>query len=84
MTLIGCGILLVVAVIIGVIAEAVIGAKIGPGLVGTVIVGLIGAWIGSALVRIGPVVGGIYVISANLGAIVIVLLLKVITPRRAV
>ena len=81
MTLSGFVILLIVAAIVGAIAEAVVGAKVGPGWIGTIIVGLIGAWIGTALFRVGPIIGGVYFISAIIGAIILVLLLKLITGR---
>lgn len=84
MTLGGFLVLLIVAAIVGAIAEAVAGAKVGPGWIGTIIVGLIGAWIGQALFRIGPLVGGVYLISAIIGSIILVLLLKLITGRRVV
>lgn len=82
MTLGGFIILLIVSAIVGAIAEAMVGTKVGPGWIGTIVVGLIGAWIGTALFRIGPLVGGIYFISAIIGAIILVLLLKLITGRR--
>ncbi len=84
MTLGGFIVLLIVAAIVGAIAEALAGVKVGAGWVGTIIVGLIGAWIGSVLFRIGPLIGGVYLISAILGSFVLVLLLKMITARRAV
>lgn len=82
MTLMSFIALLVIAAIVGAIAEAVVGARAGFGWIGTIVVGLIGAWIGTALFRIGPIVGGIYLISAIIGAIILVLLLKLITGRR--
>lgn len=82
MTIGGFIILLIVAAIVGAIAEAIVGTKTGYGWLGTIVVGLIGAWIGQALFTIGPVVGGVYLISAILGAIILVLLLKLITGRR--
>jgi len=84
MTLGGFIVLLIVAAIVGAVAEALAGVKVGAGWVGTIIVGLIGAWIGSVLFRIGPLIGGVYLISAILGSFVLVLLLKMITARRAV
>lgn len=81
MTLSGFVILLIVAAIVGAIAEAVVGAKVGPGWIGTIIVGLIGAWIGSALIKVGPIIGGVYFVSAIIGSIILVLLLKLITGR---
>lgn len=82
MTVGGFMLLLIVAAIAGALAEAIVGTKVGAGWVGTIIVGLIGAWIGSALFRIGPVIGGVYLISAILGAAVLVVLLKMVTGRR--
>jgi len=82
MTVGGFILLLIVAAIAGALAEAIAGTKMGAGWVGTIIVGLIGAWIGSALFRIGPVIGGVYLISAILGAAVLVVLLKMVTGRR--
>ena len=84
MTLGGFIVLLIVAAVVGAIAEALAGVKVGAGWVGTIIVGLIGAWVGSVLFRIGPLIGGVYLISAILGSFVLVLLLKMITARRAV
>ena len=84
MTLGGFIVLLIVAAIVGAVAEALAGVKVGAGWVGTIIVGLIGAWVGSVLFRIGPLIGGVYLISAILGSFVLVLLLKMITARRAV
>ncbi|MHB0997797.1 MAG: GlsB/YeaQ/YmgE family stress response membrane protein [Armatimonadota bacterium] len=84
MTLTGFLILLIVAAIVGAIAESVTGTKVGSGWLGSIVVGLIGAWLGSALFRIGPIIGGVYFISAILGAIILIILLKMITGRRAV
>ena len=83
MTLGGFIVLLIVAAIVGAVAEALAGVKVGAGWVGTIIVGLIGAWVGSVLFRIGPLIGGVYLISAILGSFVLVLLLKMISARRA-
>ena len=83
MTIGGFIVLLVVAAIVGAIAEALVGWRTGYGWIGTIIVGLIGAWIGNALFAIGPVIGRIHLISAIIGAIVLVVLLKLVTGRRA-
>ncbi len=82
MTLGGFLLLLVVAAVVGAVVEAIMGIKVGADWIGTIIVGLIGAWIGSALFRIGPIIGGVYLISAILGAIIFVFLLKLVTGRR--
>jgi uncharacterized membrane protein YeaQ/YmgE (transglycosylase-associated protein family) len=84
MTVVGFLILLIVAAVVGAIAEAVVGYRTSWGWLGTIIIGLIGAWIGSALFRIGPIIGGTFLISAIIGAIILVALLKLITGRRTI
>lgn len=81
MTVGGLLVVLGVAVIVGAFIEAVVGAKPGLGWVGTVVVGAIGAWIGSVLFRVGPVFAGVYLVSAILGATVLILLLKMMVGR---
>jgi len=83
MTLVGFLVLLVVAAVVGAIAEAIVGWRAGAGWIGTIIIGLIGAWLGTAIVRIGPLIGGVYLISAILGSIILVFLLKLLVGRRA-
>ncbi len=82
MTLGGFVILLVVAAIVGAIGEAIVGMKTGYGWIGTMVIGIIGAWLGSSLMHIGPIVGGIYLVSAIIGSIIVVAILKLITGRR--
>lgn len=84
MSLIGFIVLLLVAAVVGAIAEALVGWRTGYGWIGTIIVGLIGAWIGSALFRIGPIIGGVYLISAILGSVILTAVLKLVTGRRTV
>lgn len=79
MTVVGFIVLLVIAAVVGAIAEAIVGYKTSYGWLGSVVVGLVGAWIGSSLIRIGPVVGGMYLLSAILGAIVLTALLKAVS-----
>jgi uncharacterized membrane protein YeaQ/YmgE (transglycosylase-associated protein family) len=84
MTLTGFLILLLMSAIIGVTAEAIVGTKVGPGWLGTAIVGLVGAWIGNALLPVGPLAGGVYLIGGIIGAVILILLLKMLTGRRIV
>lgn len=78
MTLIGFLILLAVAFVAGAIGEAVAGGKVPGGWIGTIVVGLIGAWLGGALLHIGPTVGGIQIIPAIIGAALFVFVLKLV------
>lgn len=78
MTLLGFIILLVVAAIAGAIGELIAGAKVPGGWVGSIIAGLIGAWLGGLIVHIGPVIGGVQIIPAIIGAAIFVFLLRLV------
>jgi uncharacterized membrane protein YeaQ/YmgE (transglycosylase-associated protein family) len=79
MTLLGFIILLVVAAISGAIGEMIAGGKVPGGWFGSIVAGFIGAWIGGALLHVGPVIEGIQIIPAILGAALFVFLLRLIT-----
>ena len=78
MDLLGLLVLLIVAAIAGAIGEMIAGAKVPGGWIGSIIAGLIGAWIGSQLLHFGPVIGGIQVIPAIIGAALFVLILRLV------
>jgi uncharacterized membrane protein YeaQ/YmgE (transglycosylase-associated protein family) len=78
MDLLGFLILLIVAAIVGAVGEMIGGVDVPGGWIGAIIVGLIGAWLGSMLIHFGPVIGGIQVIPAMIGAILFVLVLRLI------
>ncbi len=79
MDLLGLIVLLVVAAIAGAIGEMIAGGKVPGGWIGSIVAGLIGAWIGSMLLQFGPVLGGIQVIPAIIGAALFVLVVKLLT-----
>jgi len=81
MNLLGFLLFVIIAGVCGAIGEGVAGAKVGPGFLGSFIVGLIGAWIGGMLIAIGPVVAGVAIIPAIIGSILFVLVLKLLTGR---
>ncbi|MCC2668391.1 MAG: hypothetical protein K0Q72_862 [Armatimonadetes bacterium] len=78
MDLIGLIVLLVVAAIVGALGELIGGVNVPGGWIGSILVGLVGAWIGGALFHFGPTLGGIQVIPAIIGAILFVLVLRVL------
>lgn len=78
MDLLGLLILLIVAAIAGAIGEMIAGAKIPGGWIGSIIAGFVGAWIGGKLLTFGPVIGGIQIIPAILGAALFVLVLRLL------
>ena len=82
MDLLGLLILLVIAALVGAIGEMVAGVKVPGGWIGSILVGFIGAWIGSMLLHFGPAFGGIQIIPAILGAILFVLVLRLLMGAR--
>ena len=78
MDLLGLLVLLIIAAICGAVGEMIGGVKMPAGWIGSIVAGLVGAWIGGMLLRFGPVIGGIQVIPAIIGAILFVLVLRLI------
>jgi uncharacterized membrane protein YeaQ/YmgE (transglycosylase-associated protein family) len=78
MTLLGFIVLLLVAFVAGAIGEMLAGGKVPGGWVGSIVAGLVGAWLGGMLLRFGPVIGGIQIIPAIIGAALFVLVLRLI------
>ena len=65
----------IVGGLIGALAGMITGKDFPLGIVGNVIAGLIGSWVGSALFgHWGPEWGGIFILPALLGAIVFILI----------
>jgi uncharacterized membrane protein YeaQ/YmgE (transglycosylase-associated protein family) len=81
MTLLGFLLLLIVAAIVGAIGEMIGGTKIPGGWMGSIVAGLVGAWIGAMLIRTGATVWGIDVISAIIGAAIFVFAIRLMTSR---
>ena len=84
----GLVVLLVVAGAFGAFAQVMAGRRVIRGGVRAVILGIVGAWIGSALIPFGPSIAGIQVVSAIAGAALLVVLHALLggqpTRRRAV
>lgn len=78
MDLLGLLVLLIIAAICGALGEMIGGVKVPGGWIGSIVAGLIGAWIGGMLLTFGPVIGGIQVIPAIIGAILFVLALRLV------
>jgi uncharacterized membrane protein YeaQ/YmgE (transglycosylase-associated protein family) len=87
MTLVGLIVLLVVAFVVGALGELIGGVKVPGGILGSIVVGFIGAWIGGALFHFGPILGGIQIVPAIIGGALFALALRLIfsaTHRRRV
>lgn len=78
MTLVGFLLLCAVAFVAGAIGETIAGGKTPGGWLGSIVAGLVGAWIGGALLHFGPVVAGLQIIPAMLGAALFVFLLRLL------
>jgi len=73
---------LVVGGIIGAIAEAIMGREVPGGIIGNIILGFIGAWVGSMLFgNWGWVIQDFAVFPAILGALLVVFLYGLIAGR---
>lgn len=70
---------LVVAIVIGLIGSAIAGNRLPGGIFGSMIAGLIGAWIGHGLLDTwGPSLAGFAIFPAIIGAAIFVFLLGLI------
>ncbi|SCS31357.1 GlsB/YeaQ/YmgE family stress response membrane protein [Staphylococcus caeli] len=71
--------MIIVGGLIGWLAGVILGKDIPGGIIGNIIAGLVGSAIGSKLLGTwGPVLGGVPIIPALIGAIVLILLLSFI------
>ncbi|MCE4986302.1 MULTISPECIES: GlsB/YeaQ/YmgE family stress response membrane protein [Staphylococcus] len=72
-------IMIIVGGLIGWLAGAIVGKDIPGGIIGNIIAGLIGSAIGSKLLGTwGPVLGGVPILPALIGAIVLILIVSFI------
>jgi len=79
MSILGLLILLLVAALVGLLADTLVPGAVPFGWVGAIIVGLIGAWLGGILLGdFGPHLAGIYLIPAVIGAVIFSLLLELL------
>ena len=68
---------LIVGGILGWLASLITGKDVPGGVIGNIIAGIIGSWIGSKLLgSFGPVIGGYAIIPALIGAIVLILIVS--------
>lgn len=78
MSIAGLIVLLIVAFVVGALGEMIGGVKVPGGWVGSIVVGFIGGWIGGLLLHFGPIIRGIQIIPAIIGAAVFVFVLRLI------
>lgn len=80
--LVGVLVTLVVAAVIGWLADQIVPGKLPYGWAGAIVAGLLGSWLGSLVLGdLGPEVGGIALIPALLGAIVLAFAYDLLAKR---
>lgn len=73
---------LIIGGVVGAIAQAIVGKGVPGGIIGNIIVGIIGANIGGWLLAdLGPELGGIAIIPAILGGVILVFIFDLIAGR---
>lgn len=74
---------LLIAAIVGVIAEYIVGWKLPLGIIGAIILGVVGAWLMTDVIQIGGIgdiyLWGVPLIRALIGAIILIAIWHLIT-----
>jgi uncharacterized membrane protein YeaQ/YmgE (transglycosylase-associated protein family) len=71
------------AIIIGYVADFFVKNSMPGGIIGSMIAGFVGAWLGSLLFgNFGPIIGGFAIIPAIIGAIIVIFVIGLITRGR--
>lgn len=71
--------MLIVGGIIGWLASVIVRRDVPGGIIGNIVAGIIGAWLGSALLGDwGPVIGGFFIIPAIIGAVILIFIVSLI------
>ncbi|WP_117170218.1 GlsB/YeaQ/YmgE family stress response membrane protein [Paraliobacillus sediminis] len=75
---------IIIGGLIGWLAGGILGRNVPGGVPGNIIAGIVGSWIGGelGLFTVGPVVGGIQIIPALIGAIIFIIVLSLISKNR--
>lgn len=74
---------LIVGGVLGAIGGMILGKDVPGGMIGNIIVGFLGSWIGSSLfVTWGPVIGGFAILPALIGAIILIFIYSLIVGNR--
>jgi uncharacterized membrane protein YeaQ/YmgE (transglycosylase-associated protein family) len=71
------------AIIIGYIADIFVKNSMPGGIIGSMVAGFVGAWLGNSIFgTFGPVIAGFAIIPAIIGAIIVIFLFGLISRRR--
>lgn len=84
MSLLGLILFLIVAAICAGIGSAIVPGRIPGGFLTAMVVGVIGAWVGSLLMgNFGPAVAGVALLPCILGSALLIFVLAMVSGRRA-
>ncbi len=75
---------LIIGGIIGWLAGLIVGRDLPGGIIGNIVAGFIGAWLGDLILGSwGPTVGGFAIVPALIGAIVLILIVSAVMKAAA-
>jgi len=75
---------LLIAGLVGWLADYIVPGHLPYGWLGAIIAGLVGSWIGTGLMgHVGPAIAGIPIIPATVGAVIVVLVVSFLERNRA-
>lgn len=73
---------LIIGGIIGWLGQIIVGRNVPGGIIGNVVCGILGAWVGQGLFpEAGPVIGGMALLPSILGAVIVVFVFSLIVGR---
>ncbi|MHB8992425.1 MAG: GlsB/YeaQ/YmgE family stress response membrane protein [Chloroflexota bacterium] len=77
--MLGVIVTLLIAGLVGWLADVIVPGRMPWGWLGAILAGLVGSWLGTALLgRMGPVIAGIPIIPALIGAIILALIVELV------
>ena len=75
---------LLVAGVVGAVADAVVPGKLPWGWLGAVVAGLVGSWLGTQLIgHVGPSVAGVPIVPSFAGAVILAFVVSFLQRRQA-
>lgn len=83
-SLLGLLVTLVIAGLVGWLANKIVPGELPYGWLGAIVAGLVGSWIGGGLLGdVGPEIGGIGLLPALVGAVILAFIIEIVTNSRA-
>lgn len=81
-SLVGVLVTVAVAAVVGWLADKIVPGDLPYGWLGAIVAGLVGSWIGTGLLgRTGPTIGGIAIVPAIVGAVLVAFVVEIVAKR---